>query len=107
MERIRKPDGLNMGPGMTIGKRGESWMLKNSDLAKQYGEMHSGAWVESLPPSWTPCIQLCGLSPPGELFLIVFPPVSEILVSLVRCTYQYLCIEAYELSCAKQKLAWR
>ncbi|KAI1113081.1 UbiA prenyltransferase family-domain-containing protein [Nemania sp. NC0429] len=44
-----------------------------SSLAKQYGGIHSGTWVDLFPSSWIPYIQLSRLSPPVAFFLIYLP----------------------------------
>ncbi|KAK0641831.1 UbiA prenyltransferase family-domain-containing protein [Cercophora newfieldiana] len=46
---------------------------EKTPLSTQYGGHHSGTWVDRLPPSWTPYIQLSRLSPPAGLFLIFLP----------------------------------
>ncbi|KAI0832157.1 prenyltransferase [Hypoxylon sp. FL0890] len=48
-------------------------------LSQQYGGIHAGSWVNGLPPSWVPYVQLARLSPPAALFLIYFPHVFGIL----------------------------
>ncbi|KAG7291433.1 hypothetical protein NEMBOFW57_001452 [Staphylotrichum longicolle] len=49
-------------------------------LSTQYGGFHAkGSWVDLLPASWVPYVQLCRLSPPAGLFLIYFPPVFGVL----------------------------
>ncbi|KAH8156185.1 hypothetical protein CIB48_g12061 [Xylaria polymorpha] len=42
-------------------------------LATQYGGHHIGGWVDRLPASWVPYIQLARLSPPAGVFLVLFP----------------------------------
>lgn len=42
-------------------------------LSQHYGGVHAGGWVDFLPSSWIPYIQLARLSPPAALFLIYFP----------------------------------
>jgi 4-hydroxybenzoate polyprenyltransferase len=44
-------------------------------LSQQYGGIHPTGWVDGLPPSWIPYVQLSRLSPPAGLFLIYFPHV--------------------------------
>ncbi|KAI1809744.1 prenyltransferase [Poronia punctata] len=39
----------------------------------QYGGTHTATWINHLPRSWTPYIQLSRLSPPAALFLIFLP----------------------------------
>ncbi|KAK4447008.1 UbiA prenyltransferase family-domain-containing protein [Podospora aff. communis PSN243] len=46
---------------------------EKTSLAQQYGGRHSGTWVDRLPRSWIPYVQLARLSPPAGLFLIFFP----------------------------------
>ncbi|KAI1273874.1 UbiA prenyltransferase family-domain-containing protein [Xylaria sp. FL0933] len=50
-------------------------------LAKQYGGNHAGGWVDYLPASWVPYIQLARLSPPAALFLIYFPHFFGIILA--------------------------
>lgn len=40
---------------------------------KRFDGVHMGAWVDLLPASWKPYIQLARLSPPVPLLLIFFP----------------------------------
>jgi 4-hydroxybenzoate polyprenyltransferase len=42
-------------------------------LSKQYGGVHSQAWINHLPSSWIAYVQLSRLSPPAGFFLILFP----------------------------------
>ncbi|OTA83405.1 hypothetical protein M434DRAFT_83975 [Hypoxylon sp. CO27-5] len=42
-------------------------------LSQQYGGLHARGWVDLLPSSWIPYVQLARLSPPVALFLIYFP----------------------------------
>ena len=44
-----------------------------ASLSKQYGGVHVGGWVDYLPSSVVPYIQLCRLSPPAAFFIIFFP----------------------------------
>ncbi|KAI1656395.1 prenyltransferase [Daldinia decipiens] len=46
---------------------------KNESLSQQYGGVHSSGWVDLLPSSWVPYVQLARLSPPAALFLIYLP----------------------------------
>ncbi|CAF3433764.1 hypothetical protein SNK03_004039 [Fusarium graminearum] len=46
---------------------------KKKSLSKQYGGIHAGSWVDVLPKSWIPYVQLSRLSPPVGLILIYFP----------------------------------
>ncbi|KAI4865256.1 prenyltransferase [Hypoxylon rubiginosum] len=48
---------------------------KDTTLARQYGGIHAGGWVNLLPASWIPYVQLARLSPPAGVFLIYFPHV--------------------------------
>ncbi|KAM4066421.1 ubiA prenyltransferase family protein [Hirsutella rhossiliensis] len=48
-------------------------------LSKQYGGSHIHGWIERLPTSWIPFIQLARLSPPAALFLIYFPHLFGVL----------------------------
>lgn len=48
-------------------------------LATQYGGRHTGGWVDRLPASWVPYIQLARLSPPAGVFLVFFPHLFGIL----------------------------
>ncbi|KAF2744282.1 UbiA-domain-containing protein [Sporormia fimetaria CBS 119925] len=49
------------------------------DLSQQYGGRHSANWVDTLPKSWIPFIQLARLSPPVGLCLVIFPHVIGFL----------------------------
>ncbi|KAM3515948.1 hypothetical protein MY11210_000488 [Beauveria gryllotalpidicola] len=42
-------------------------------LAQQYGGHHAGGWVNALPASWIPYVQLSRLSPPAGFILIFLP----------------------------------
>ncbi|KAI2631118.1 prenyltransferase [Xylaria nigripes] len=55
--------------------------LEKSALSLQYGGLHSGTWVEHLPESVIPYIQLARLSPPTAVFLIYFPHLFGVLHS--------------------------
>ncbi|KAF3809048.1 4-hydroxybenzoate polyprenyltransferase [Colletotrichum gloeosporioides] len=46
---------------------------KSDGLSQQYGGLHPEGWVDRLPESWIPYIQLSRLSPPAGFFLIYFP----------------------------------
>ncbi|KAI1413418.1 prenyltransferase [Hypoxylon sp. FL1857] len=48
-------------------------------LSQQYGGIHTGGWVNVLPSSWVPYVQLARLSPPAALFLIYFPHIFGVL----------------------------
>ncbi|AEO60785.1 hypothetical protein MYCTH_2096317 [Thermothelomyces thermophilus ATCC 42464] len=48
-------------------------------LAQQYGGGHVGGWVDRLPASVIPYVQLARLSPPAGLLLIFFPHFFGIL----------------------------
>ncbi|KAI0179264.1 UbiA prenyltransferase [Hypoxylon sp. FL1284] len=48
---------------------------KGPSLSQQYGGIHKGGWVDRVPASWVPYIQLARLSPPVALLLIFFPHV--------------------------------
>ncbi|KAK6067447.1 4-hydroxybenzoate polyprenyl transferase [Seiridium cupressi] len=48
-------------------------------LSQQYGGIHVGGWVNLLPKSWVPYVQLARLSPPAALFLIYFPHFFGVL----------------------------
>ncbi|KAK3328244.1 UbiA prenyltransferase family-domain-containing protein [Cercophora scortea] len=52
---------------------------KPQTLSQQYGGLHAGSWVDRLPPSWIPYVQLSRLSPPAGFFLIVFPHLFGVL----------------------------
>ncbi|KAK7931733.1 hypothetical protein PG985_002445 [Apiospora marii] len=45
----------------------------------RWGGVHVGAWVNLLPSSWVPYVQLARLSPPVPLLLIFFPHVFGLL----------------------------
>ena len=49
------------------------------NLSKQYGGVHSGGWVDLLPKSWVPYIQLSRLSPPVGFILIYLPHLFGII----------------------------
>ncbi|KAK3935421.1 UbiA prenyltransferase family-domain-containing protein [Diplogelasinospora grovesii] len=54
----------------------------DESLAQQYGGGHAGGWVERLPSSWIPYVQLARLSPPAALFLIFIQqraPATDVL----------------------------
>ncbi|KAI1308772.1 UbiA prenyltransferase family-domain-containing protein [Xylaria venustula] len=55
--------------------------FEDATLAKQYGGNHAGGWVDYLPTSWIPYIQLARLSPPAALFLIYFPHFFGIILA--------------------------
>ncbi|KAI0443014.1 prenyltransferase [Xylaria telfairii] len=48
-------------------------------LATHYGGQHTGSWVDRLPASWIPYIQLARLSPPAGVFLVLFPHIFGLL----------------------------
>ncbi|KAI8622920.1 UbiA prenyltransferase family-domain-containing protein [Xylariaceae sp. FL1651] len=50
-------------------------VTSQSAFAKQYGGIHSGTWVDYLPSSWIPYVQLSRLSPPVASFLIYLPHI--------------------------------
>ncbi|KAM7204224.1 UbiA prenyltransferase family domain containing protein [Naviculisporaceae sp. PSN 640] len=52
-------------------------------LSQQYGGIHSGSWVDRLPASWVPYIQLARLSPPVAITLIYFPTSSTSLSLII------------------------
>ncbi|KAL2193383.1 UbiA prenyltransferase family-domain-containing protein [Corynascus similis CBS 632.67] len=52
---------------------------QNHSLAQQYGGGHVGAWVDRLPASVIPYVQLARLSPPAGLILIFLPHLFGIL----------------------------
>ncbi|KAJ5294677.1 hypothetical protein PENANT_c014G01397 [Penicillium antarcticum] len=60
MEVAQKPNGIANGK-------------PQSSLSTQYGGVHAGGWVDYLPSSFVPYIQLCRLSPPVAFFIIFFP----------------------------------
>ncbi|KAI1371936.1 UbiA prenyltransferase [Hypoxylon crocopeplum] len=49
----------------------------------RFDGLHTGAWVELLPSSWVPYVQLARLSPPVPLLLIFFPHIFGILHAAV------------------------
>ncbi|RYP60257.1 hypothetical protein DL769_008191 [Monosporascus sp. CRB-8-3] len=51
----------------------------NVALSQQYGGIHSGGWVDMLPKSWIPYIQLSRLSPPVGFFLIYLPHLFGVI----------------------------
>ncbi|KAK4248357.1 UbiA prenyltransferase family-domain-containing protein [Corynascus novoguineensis] len=52
---------------------------QDHSLAQQYGGGHVGAWVDRLPASVIPYVQLARLSPPAGLILIFLPHLFGIL----------------------------
>ena len=54
--------------------------LQKQGLVQQYGGSHSGSWVDRLPPSWIPYVQLARLSPPIGLATIYFPHFFGIML---------------------------
>lgn len=46
---------------------------EKQELTQQYGGLHTGRWVSTLPPSWIPYVQLARLSPPAGVCLVLFP----------------------------------
>ncbi|KAF4964677.1 hypothetical protein FZEAL_10844 [Fusarium zealandicum] len=52
---------------------------KKKALSKQYGGIHAGSWVDFLPKSWIPYVQLSRLSPPVGLILIYFPHLFGVI----------------------------
>ncbi|KAI0403373.1 UbiA prenyltransferase family-domain-containing protein [Xylaria palmicola] len=59
--------------------------FENPVLAQQYGGNHAGGWVDRLPASWIPYVQLARLSPPAALFLIYFPHFfGVVLAALIQ-----------------------
>ncbi|KAI1746061.1 hypothetical protein F4680DRAFT_9222 [Xylaria scruposa] len=63
----------------------ETWIapteFEDTVLAQQYGGNHAGGWVDRLPASWVPYVQLARLSPPAALFLIYFPHFFGIILA--------------------------
>ncbi|KAM7210595.1 hypothetical protein V8F06_014021, partial [Rhypophila decipiens] len=57
-----------------------------SHLSHQYGGYHTGSWVDRLPPSWVPYIQLSRLSPPAGVFLIYFPHLFGVLHAIATAS---------------------
>ncbi|KAI0859433.1 UbiA prenyltransferase family-domain-containing protein [Xylaria cubensis] len=55
--------------------------FEDAALAQQYGGNHAGSWVDRLPASWVPYVQLARLSPPAALFLIYFPHFFGIILA--------------------------
>ncbi|RYP48690.1 hypothetical protein DL768_005470 [Monosporascus sp. mg162] len=51
----------------------------NVSLSQQYGGIHSGGWVDVLPKSWVPYVQLSRLSPPVGFLLIYFPHLFGVI----------------------------
>jgi 4-hydroxybenzoate polyprenyltransferase len=52
-------------------------------LHKQYGGIHTGKWVDCLPSSWIPYIQLARLSPPAPVLLIYFPHLFGLIYGAI------------------------
>ncbi|KAI1735300.1 prenyltransferase [Xylaria scruposa] len=57
---------------------------QDSTLSRQYGGSHAGSWVELLPQSLIPYIQLARLSPPTAFFLIYLPHIFGVLHAAVK-----------------------
>lgn len=55
-------------------------MDDHSQLNQQYGGLHTGRWVDQLPSSWIPYIQLARLSPPLGLLMAYFPHLFGVLL---------------------------
>jgi 4-hydroxybenzoate polyprenyltransferase len=51
------------------------------DLAQQYGGAHTGRWVDLLPSSYIPYVQLARLSPPIGISLIYFPHIIGVILA--------------------------
>ncbi|KAL2177754.1 UbiA prenyltransferase family-domain-containing protein [Thermothelomyces heterothallicus CBS 202.75] len=69
------------GGGSSKGKTKRKPVKPPNDalLAQQYGGGHVGGWVDRLPASVIPYVQLARLSPPAGLLLIFFPHFFGIL----------------------------
>lgn len=61
-----KPYISHVKPGLPIADSA-------SKLSQQYGGRHTANWVNQLPSSWVPYIQLARLSPPVGVCLVLFP----------------------------------
>lgn len=79
---------------------------EKKDISHQYGGIHASGWVDLLPASWIPYVQLARLSPPAGVILIYFPhlfgvvhaarvrhsPLSEVLyASAVLLVGSFFC----------------
>ncbi|CAI6298681.1 unnamed protein product [Periconia digitata] len=70
----RKPNGKAAVNGHTNGDaNGHSRTEREKSPPKRFDGVHMGAWVDWLPASWKPYIQLARMSPPVPLLLIFFP----------------------------------
>jgi 4-hydroxybenzoate polyprenyltransferase len=56
---------------------------KGPSLSQQYGGIHTGTWIDYLPRSWIPYVQLARLSPTVALLLIYLPHLFGILHTAV------------------------
>jgi 4-hydroxybenzoate polyprenyltransferase len=53
---------------------------KGRSLSQQYGGVHAGgSWIDCLPRSWIPYVQLARLSPPVAVLLIYLPHLFGVL----------------------------
>lgn len=72
-----------MATTITEVKVSETIQSTGTALHKQYGGVHAGKWVDLLPASWQPFIQLARLSPPAALILIYFPHLFGIIYGAI------------------------
>ncbi|KAI0891974.1 prenyltransferase [Annulohypoxylon nitens] len=57
---------------------------KETELSYRFGGSHQCGWIDKLPPSWIPYVQLARLSPPAPLILIYFPHLFGVLHAAVK-----------------------
>src|SRR4051794_37399684 len=82
-------------------------------LSRQYGGVHAGGWVNFLPSSWVPYVQLSRLSPPAGFFLIYFPHFFGVMhaakvhdISVFEATRVCLLLLAGSFFCNNASHAW-
>ncbi|KAH6701363.1 UbiA prenyltransferase family-domain-containing protein [Leptodontidium sp. MPI-SDFR-AT-0119] len=82
-------------------------------LSRQYGGVHAGGWVNLLPSSWVPYVQLSRLSPPAGFFLIYFPHFFGVMhaakahdISVFEATRVCLLLLTGSFFCNNASHAW-
>ncbi|KAH8166630.1 hypothetical protein CIB48_g1611 [Xylaria polymorpha] len=82
-------------------------------LSQQYGGIHARGWVDRLPASWIPYVQLSRLSPPAALLLIYFPHLFGVIHAtsvygrpLDHVAYVSLILLAGSFFCNNASHAW-
>lgn len=79
-----KPNGTPNGkPNGKLANGGPSKAKQEVSPPKRFDGVHMGAWVDLLPSSWKPYIQLARLSPPVPLLLIFFPHLFGVAYAAV------------------------